>query len=137
MEKIKIEVAWRNKIFSATFGDNVLGKIAFTASSWLELQKEIRKTIYIQVEHLVKDGKDIPQWLINGDYELEYSYANVAALIRSLEPYTSLAALSRETGINQHQLSHYANGMKNPRPQQMQRIVDGIHSIGSHLMSVV
>ena len=137
MEKIKIEVAWRNKIFSATFNDNVLGKITFTASSWQELQKEIRKTLYFCVEHLVKDGDKVPKWLVNGDYEFEYSYVNAAALIRSLEPYTSLVALSRETGINQHQLSHYANGIKNPRPQQMQRIVEGIHCIGSHLMSVV
>lgn len=31
---------------------------------------------------------------------------------------------NRTTGINQHQLSHYANGLKNPRPQQRQRIVE-------------
>lgn len=137
MEKIKIEVAWCNKNFSATFCDNVPGCITFTASSWEDLQEEARRTIGFHVEGLIEEGDEVPQWLVDGDYELEYSYANIAALIRSLEPYTSLAALSRETGINQHQLSHYANGMKNPRPLQRQRIVEGIHSIGARLMSVI
>ena len=46
------------------------------------------------------------------------------------------AALSRVTGINQRLLSHYANGLRNPRPAQRQRIVDGVHEIGRELLSV-
>ena len=62
---------------------------------------------------------------------------NVAALIRMCEPLVSIAAISRATGINQHQLSHYATGLKNPRPKQRERIVDGIHKIGRELLAVV
>ena len=57
--------------------------------------------------------------------------------IHACEPYASLAALSRATGINQRLLSHYANGLRHPRPGQRQRIVDGVHSIGRELLSVV
>lgn len=58
-------------------------------------------------------------------------------MLHAYEPYLSLAAISRASGINQHQLSHYANGLKTPRPQQRQRIVDGIRKIGKELLTVV
>ena len=51
-------------------------------------------------------------------------------------PYASIAAISRVSGINQHQLSHYANGLKKPRPEQRRRIVEGLHKIGRELMAV-
>jgi hypothetical protein len=38
--------------------------------------------------------------------------------------------------INQHQLSHYANGIKKPRPEQRRRIVEGLHKIGRELIAV-
>lgn len=46
-------------------------------------------------------------------------------------------AIRRASGINQHQLSHYATRIKKPRPEQRRRIVEGIHKIGQELMSVV
>ena len=39
--------------------------------------------------------------------------------------------------INQSLLSHYVNGLKKPREQQLKRIVDGLHKIGSDLQSVM
>lgn len=72
-----------------------------------------------------------------GNYEFEYNLIDVATVLRAYEPYASLAAISRASGINQHLLSHYANRMKQPRPQQRQRIVDAFHKIGRELMAVV
>ena len=74
--------------------------------------------------------------LAKGAYEFEY-HLDTAALIRSCEQYASLAAISRASGVNARLLSHYANGLKKPRPAQRQRIVEGLHKIGRHLMSVV
>jgi len=70
-------------------------------------------------------------------YVFEYNFMDVASLLRAYEPFVSLAAISRTSGINQHLLSHYANGMKKPRPQQRERIVQGIHTIGKELLAVV
>ena len=44
---------------------------------------------------------------------------------------------SRASGINQSLLSHYVNGLKKPCEQQRKRIVDGLHKIGSDLLSVM
>ena len=137
MEKIKVDVQWCDKNFGATFGDNVPGAVVLTAKSYEELIREVPETLRFHVEGMVQDGDDVPQWLRDGDYEFVFNLIDVATILRAYEPYISLAALSRASGINQHLLSHYANRMKQPRPQQRQRIVDGIHKIGRELLAVV
>lgn len=137
MEKIKVNVQWCDKNFGASLSDNVPGSVVLTAKSYEELLHEVPETLRFHVEGMVDDGDDVPQWLRDGDYEFEYNLADVATVLRAYEPYVSLAALSRASGINQHLLSHYANGIKQPRPMQRQRIIDGIHKIGRTLMAVV
>lgn len=137
MEKVRVDVQWCDKNFGASFGENVPGAVVLTAKTFEELIKEAEETLRFHVEGMVEDGDDVPQWLRDGDYELEYNYVDVATMLRACETYASLAAISRATGINQNQLSHYATGMKRPRPEQRQRIVDGIHHIGARLMAVV
>ena len=113
------------------------GAVVVTAKTFAELQKEVKETLDFHIEGMVKDGDEMPQWLAEGDYEFEYNFMDVAALLRAYEPFVSLAAISRSSGINQHLLSHYANGIKKPRPQQRERIVKGIHNIGKELLAIV
>ena len=136
MEKIIVNVSWCNKNFGASLGDNVPGAVVLTAKTFEELQREIPDTLRFHVEGMVEDGDEVPQWLIDGDYEFEYNFLDTATLFHVYCKDLSLAAISRASGINQTQLSHYANGLKTPRPAQRQRIVDGIHAIGRRLMAV-
>lgn len=136
MEKIKVDVQWCDKNFGASLGDNVPGAVVLTAKTFEELKREVPETLKFHVEGMIADGEDVPQWLRDGDYEFEYNLLDVATMLRAYEPYYTLAALSHATGINQHQLSHYANGLKHPRPQQRQRIVEGMHKIGRQLLAV-
>ena len=135
-EIIKVFVGWTEKNFSASLSDNVPGAVVIAAKDVAELKREVIETLRFHVEGMLADGDEIPQWLADGDYELEYEYISAAALIHACEPYATIAALSRVTGINQRQLSHYANGLRNPRPEQRKRIVEGLHSIGRELLSV-
>ena len=136
MEKIQVLVQWCDKNFGATLGDNVPGGVVLATGTFEELQKKVPETLRFHIEGMVEDGDDVPQWLVEGNYEFEWVYVDTATLIRVCESYATLAAISRATGINQHQLSHYANRIKTPRPQQRQRIIDGIHSIGRSLMAL-
>lgn len=136
MEKIKVDVQWCDKNFGASLGDNVPGAVVLTAKTFEELKREVPETLKFHVEGMIADGEDVPQWLRDGDFEFEYNLLDVATMLRAYEPYYTLAALSHATGINQHQLSHYANGLKHPRPQQRQRIVEGMHEIGRQLLAV-
>lgn len=137
MKKVIVSVGWCDKNFGATFGDEVPGAVVFTAKTFDELKKEAAETLQFHIEGMLEDGDEVPQWLADGEYEFEYQFQDVASLIRSIEPYVPLAAISRATGINQYQLSHYANGIKKPRPEQRQRIINGIHLIGERLMAIV
>ena len=117
-------------------GDNVPGSVVVTAHDINELKKEISDTLRFHIGGMLQDGDFVPQWLVTGDYTFDYNYVDVASLLHACEPYAKMAALSRVTGINQRLLSHYANGLRNPRPAQRQRIVDGVHEIGRELLSV-
>ena len=135
-ETVKVYVEWADKNFCASVGDNVPGAVVVTAKNIIELKKETLSTIKFHVEGMIADGDVVPEWLAKGNYALEFVYVSAAALIHACEPYLSIAALSRATGINQRQLSHYANGVRNPRPKQRERIVEGCHKIGTELLSV-
>lgn len=137
MEKIKVDVEWCEKNFGASLGDNVPGCVVATAKTFDELRKQVEDALRFHVDGMLADGDDVPQWLADGDYEFEWHYADTATLLRVCEPYISLSAISRETGINRHLLSHYANHVKRPRPRQHARIVEGIHRIGQRLITVV
>lgn len=135
METIIVNVSWCDKNFGASLSENVPGAVVVTAKSYDDLVDEIRQTLEFHVEGMLADGDDVPQWLRDGDYELEY-HLDTAAVLQMCSPYASIAAISRASGINQHQLSHYANGIKKPRPEQRRRIIEGIHKIGRELISV-
>lgn len=64
------------------------------------------------------------------NYELKYEL-DISALLRDAETYTTLSAISQASGINQKQLSHYANGIKHPRLKQRAKIISGLHEIAS------
>jgi len=59
-----------------------------------------------------------------------------APYVRDLVPDTWMRATVASRCHHQHQLSHYANGIKKPRPEQRRRIVEGLHKIGRELIAV-
>ena len=135
METIIVNVSWCDKNFGASLSEKVPGAVVVTAKSYDELIEEVRETLIFHIESMIADGDDVPQWLREGDYKLEF-HLDAAALLQMCAPFVSIAAISRSSGINQHQLSHYANGIKKPRLAQRKRIVEGIHKIGHELIAV-
>ena len=123
MKSIKVNVAWCDK----NFGDEVPGAVVFTARTFSELKRAARDTLEFHVAGLVEDGVSVPEWLAKGDHEFEYCCADAAALLHVCEPYVSLAAISRASGINQGLLSHCVNGVKKPGAEQRRRIVRAAH----------
>ena len=136
MEKIIVNVQWCDKNFGASLSENVPGAVVLTAGTYEELLQEVPETLRFHIEGMIEDGDDVPQWLRDGEYEFEYNLVDVPTLLHVYGPFVTLAAISRATGINQRQLSHYANGIKRPRAQQRQRIVEGLHKIGRELLTV-
>lgn len=133
--KFKVDVSWTGKNFCCSWSDEVAGTVVVTAKTLEKLKENFAESLKWHIEGCVEDGDELPQYLVDGDYELDYNL-DTAALLRDAETYTTMAAISRASGINQKQLSHYANGVKQPRPMQRARIIAGLHVIGSRIMAL-
>ena len=137
MEKIHVKVDWCEKNYGAVTECEALnGVVAVTAKTYDGLLADLADAVRFHVEGCVADGDPLPEWMVKGEYEFDIELGT-SALLRKCEQFTSLAAISRASGISQQQLSHYANGLKTPRPAQRRRIVEGIHRIGEKMLEVV
>lgn len=131
MKKIKVSVSW-DKNYGAHC-DLVPGCVA-TGKNLEGLKREFARSLRFHLDGMAEDGDAVPAEL-QGEYELEY-HLNAQALLNYTEGIISRKALSEVSGINLQQLSHYARGWRNPRPEMQQRIIVGIQDIGRQLISV-
>ncbi len=105
-----------------------------TGSSLTEIKKNTAEIVEFHLEGMLEDGEAVPA-VFNGTYEFEY-ILSAEALLNEYSGIFTKAALARLTGINERQLWHYAAGVRHPRPQQCQRIVDGLRNLGKELVTV-
>lgn len=136
-KKILVEVSWCENGFSASLGDIVPGTFVLTADNFDELRLEVEEELDSQLRGMLADGNKVPLWLVKKEYEFEYKFLDARSLLNAYSPYISLATISRVSGVNQNQLSQYANGLRKARPNQMKRIVKAIQKIGKELTAVV
>ena len=133
MGKIIILVDWNGKNFAARPMNEDIACIA-TGKTLDELQSNMQEALELHTRGLVEDKEPVPAEL-NGTILPEY-LLTTRALLRWSENWITLKALSQETGINQQQLSHYANGWRRPRRDMHIKIAEGIRSIGKKLCAL-
>lgn len=128
-KEIKVLVSWSGENYNGGVGDSELGAILATGSTLEIFKKEFEDAFEFHIAGLKEAGDYIPDYIMSGNYTIVYDL-EATALLKEAEKFTTLAAISRATGINQKQLSHYATGLKQPRPASRERIIQGIHAIG-------
>lgn len=138
MEKIKVFIGWAEKNYSAYTDDfdSLNGIIVATGKTPDDVKKEFESALQFHIDGCKKDGDELPEWLLYGRYEIEYSL-ETSALLHTFDGILTRAALARATGINQRQIGHYASGLRTPKQAQRKRIIDGVHKISRELASVV
>lgn len=137
MEKhiIHVDVSWSGDNYCCGWEDGQDGTVVVTAKTMDKLKEYFAESLRLHIQGCVEDGDAFPEYLVNGDYDIEYDL-DAAALIRNAETFTTMSAISRISGINQKQLSHYANGVKHPRPIQLARIKAALAIIGTQLLAL-
>jgi predicted RNase H-like HicB family nuclease len=135
METIKVEIYWEDKNYSCGWATPDFGCILSTGKTIDELKEDFESALKWHIESMREDDEEIPQWAITGEYTIEYSLA-VSALLREAEQYTTMAAISRATGISQKLLSQYANSVKKPRPAQRLRILNGLRDMARRFVAL-
>ena len=134
MKKIDINIDWVNKNFGAAIADERIACVA-TGKTLEEVERNIVEGLKFHIEGTSKDGDIVPP-----EYLQEWVPAfhlSTKAQLRYADAYITRKALARETGINEQQLSHYANGWKTPRPDTRRRILDGIEAISKRLALIL
>ena len=132
MEKVTVDIYYTGNNYSA-HAPILLGCVS-TADTLSEMKKNIKEAIEFHVESSLEDGDSIPE-VFKGEYELAFRLS-IEALLNAYSDIFTKAALSRITGINQRQLWHYASGMRKPRPTQRKRIEEGLHRLGTELLTI-
>ena len=136
MEQIIAMVDWCGKNYASYINDpRVGGLVISTGKTYEKLQQETEEGLRFHLEGCLADGDPIPEAIRNGNYELVYE-KRMSAILHEAQQYTTLAALSRITGINERQLWHYAAGVHKPRRKQAEKIQRGIQSLTKELGSI-
>lgn len=135
MKRIVVDVYWSRKNFCCGWAEPDFGAIIVTDKTFEGVKQEFESAFYYQLQEMLKDGETVPDWMREGQFTIQYN-EQVSALLRNAEKYTTMAALSRATGINQKLLCNYASSVKIPRESQKQRIIDGLHEIGRAMLAL-
>jgi hypothetical protein len=137
MEKVKATIYWCEKNYCATsVGDLINGVVISTNKTLAGVKRSFSEALQFHLEGCIKDDDRLSDDIRTGNYEIEFTM-DTSALLHSLEGILTRSAIARVTGINERQLGHYASGIRTPRPQQRERIINGIRAISRELIAVV
>ena len=131
MEKVRIKIDWYEHNYGAAPVNEDIACVA-TGSTLHEVERNIVDALKFHVEGLEPD--DIPAEL-QGEWEPVFELTT-RALLRYSENFITRKALPNETGINEQQLSHYANGWRMPKPVTQAKIINGIRNIARELSAI-
>lgn len=135
MKEIKVFISWSGNNYSA--GTNAINGIVLVTDKTLDgVKKAFRDAFEFHIENSVADGDELPDYIVNGEFELIFEL-QVSALLHKLDGVVTRAALARATGINQRQLGHYIQGRREPRSTTRNKIIHGIRQLGRELSAVV
>ena len=130
MAKVIINIDWMEHNFGAAPQNENVACVV-TGKELADVERDIVDAIKFQLEAMKANCQVIPAEFL-GEWEPEFVLTTRAQL-RYSDNYITRKALSKETGINEQQLSHYANGHKKPRPCTQRKIADGIRAISQRL----
>lgn len=76
-----------------------------------------------------EDGLEFPE-----DLEFKFTY-DTASFLAYYNQFLTLSGLSKLSGINKAQLSHYIQGVRNPSPKTAAKIEEALHRFAAELQS--
>ncbi|WP_299222154.1 type II toxin-antitoxin system HicB family antitoxin [uncultured Alistipes sp.] len=132
MGRVQIKIDWDMNYGAAPVNENVACVV--TGKTLDEVKANMAESLRLHLESMREDGDAIP-----GEFEgqLEFDYLLTArALLHYVENFVPRSALAEASGISTRQLGHYYTGEKHPRPQQIERIKNGIKAITAQLSAL-
>lgn len=131
--KVIVEIFYVGKNFSAHVP--ALPGCVSTGSTPGEIKANIKEAIAFHVASSLADSDPIAPEFVAGNYQLVFKF-DAESLLAYYKGIFTNAAFERITGISQAQISHYATGLKKPRPAQIKKIKTALHNLGQELLEV-
>ncbi len=73
MKKIKVTIGWKEKNYSAVCEDkDINGIVVVTDKNIDNLKDNVKKSLAFHIQGCIDDGDALPQYLVDGNYELEF-----------------------------------------------------------------
>lgn len=134
MSTIKFIVDWAPRNYAACVDDDRMACVA-TGKTLDDVKFNIVDALKFHIEGMQLDGDPVPPEYLE-EWTQEF-HLTICAQLHYAGTYITRKALARETGINEAQLCHYANGRKKPRPNTRRKILDGIQAISERLTTIL
>ena len=134
MKRVIINIDWVPNNFAASPQNEDVACVA-TGKTLEEVETNIVDALAFHLEGMLENGETIPSEF-KGEWKPIFKLTTRAQL-KYTDNYISRKALSRETGIAEQQLSHYATGLKKPRAATQKKILDGIQAISRQLAVIL
>lgn len=131
-KKVIVEIFFVNKNFSAHVP--ILPGCVSVGDSPDEIKININEAIKFHLKGMKKDGDPIPPSL-KEKYQLVFKF-DAQSLLKYYKNVITGSALEKYSGINQKQLNHYANNYRKPKQEQLLKIKNAFHKLGSELLQV-
>ena len=131
MKKIKVQVEWSDKNFSAGSGE-INGVVIATGKILEEVKINFKKAFQFHIEGALEDGDKLPKNIVRGKYEFNFELG-ASAMLRLADGLISRSAISKASGINEKQLSHYLTGHRRAQAAQNEKIAAGIIKISKRI----
>lgn len=133
MGRIIIKVDWLPDNYAAAPANEGIACIA-TARSLEELKTNMLDALHMHLDWMREEGDIIPSEF-EGEWIIEWDLS-VRAILHSIDHLVPKSAIAKAAGVNQQLLTHYASGLKKPRPAMRAKIICGIHKIAEKLAAI-
>lgn len=94
---------------------------------------DVVESIMESINLLASVDDDIRLVIDGREYEFIF---DTSGALKYYSQFMSFSGLSRLTGINQRQLSNYANGYQNPNKETSANIIEKINTFGKELVNL-
>ena len=130
-QRINVHITFEHNFCAHT---DILPGCVATSDKLESLKEDFAAAVEMHLAGMLEDADEIPAEL-QSEYEFVYEL-NVRALLKHLDGILTRTAIAHFTGIAPKQLGHYISGVRNPRPQQREKILTAVHEIGKKLLAV-
>lgn len=85
MKIIHVKMEWSGDNYTCIADDAALNGIVLVTCKTLEgLKKQFQESLQFHIDGCIQDGDQLPEWLIKGQYELNYTHEKSAKVFREL-----------------------------------------------------